>query len=559
MPRGTRPSSKPAESLSTGAGPGTQRTMIVGWQPVGSALTLGKGVRAVSYREARGVKVKRFITPAGLLMSLGAVMALACGDGPAAPEPIVLDTSARSEPGGQFPSGVAITLLEWRLISSDSTGVRGSYTVDWMNNAAATAVVVFELRFFDAQGFELDRWPSLSTGRPQRVIATGGTGRDTGTFILDDIVSVEAANQITRMEVWAAIDIVDPLEILSPSPLPSGTVGTPYSVNLTAAGGLTPLTWQITSGTLPPGLQLFNSPWRVSGTPSAEGLSTVSFTVSSSDGQTDSRAFEMMVFARLGITTSSLPVGITDQPYDVSLEATGGDGTYTWTLASGQLPAGVSLSQDGRISGTPTTSGQFSFLYFRVTSGDGQTSARYLSIDVQDPLVILNTSPLPSGTVGRLYQLILNPAGGEYPYTWQITAGSLPGGLDLVGAPWRIYGTPTTAGIGGFTLEVSSGDGQTEAETFQITVYDQLVITTGSLPDGTVALPYNETLAAAGGDGSYAWSLASYSSPLPSGLSLTSDGTISGTPSEAGFAAISVEVRSGDGQTTARVLSIGVN
>ena len=119
-----------------------------------------------------------------------------------------------------------------------------------------------------------------------------------------------------------------------------------------------------------------------------------------------------------------------------------------------------------------------------------------------------------------------------------------------------ISGTPTTEGTSNFTAHVASGDGQTDDAALSITIYDALAVTTASLPDGVISTAYSESLTATGGDGSYTWTVTV--GTLPAGLSLATDGTISGTPTTAGTSNFTVQVESGDGQTDDAALSIHI-
>ncbi|MGD8287374.1 MAG: putative Ig domain-containing protein, partial [Gemmatimonadota bacterium] len=92
----------------------------------------------------------------------------------------------------------------------------------------------------------------------------------------------------------------------------------------------------------------------------------------------------IQVFPNLSITTASLPEGTQGTAYSQALAATGGDGSYTWSVTAGSLPSGLSLAAGtGAISGTPTTVEASSFTA-QVTSGDGQTATLALGITVRD-------------------------------------------------------------------------------------------------------------------------------------------------------------------------------
>lgn len=171
----------------------------------------------------------------------------------------------------------------------------------------------------------------------------------------------------------------DPPPSIVTSSLPSGAVGTTYSQALVASGGNGSYQWAVTGGSLPGGLSLASN-GTISGTPSAGGSFTFTATVTSSD-QSTSRSFSISVsWPTPAITTSTLPGGTVGASYSAQLAATGGDGSYQWSLASGALPSGVSLSAAGVVSGTPQAAGTFSFTA-TVTSA-GLSASRGLAIEV---------------------------------------------------------------------------------------------------------------------------------------------------------------------------------
>jgi hypothetical protein len=238
--------------------------------------------------------------------------------------------------------------------------------------------------------------------------------------------------------------------------------------------------------------------------------------------------------------------------YSRGLAATGGTGSYQWSLQAGALPPGITLAASGSISGTPTEAGEFGFTA-SVTSG-GQAASRALTISVAWPPVAITTSGLPDAFLGSAYLAELAAIGGDGSYAWSLTAGQLPAGLSL-SSDGRVTGTPTGVGAGNFTVAaVSVGDTATRALSIDVGA-PQVVIQTTTLANGAVGDAYAETLTAAGGDGTYQWAVAS--GTLPPGLSLSGDGTISGTPTTVGSYDFLVQASSA-GLTGSQALTLGV-
>jgi hypothetical protein len=199
-----------------------------------------------------------------------------------------------------------------------------------------------------------------------------GTPSSTGTYtfsvkVTDSGSPARTVSQSRSIAVAAASPPTPaPLSIVTGS-LPGGTTGVSYSATLVASGGTPAYTWGITSGSLPPGLILSGTTGQISGVPSASG--TYSFNVALSDSgspvQSTSKSFSISVVAPtvlpISITTTSLPSITVGTPYSATLSATGGIPPYTWSVSSGALPAGLTLSAAGAISGTPTAEGTNSF------------------------------------------------------------------------------------------------------------------------------------------------------------------------------------------------------
>ncbi len=266
-----------------------------------------------------------------------------------------------------------------------------------------------------------------------------------------------------------------PLTIVTNSPLPSGTANQPYATALGGSGGITPYTWSLASGSpaLPAGLFLDDTAGTITGTPTAPGTTTPIFRVedSSSPEQAVQKALTITITLTpqpLVISTSSLPEGTVNQPYNpTTLQATGGIRPYTW-LVNPALPNGLQLNvlSPGTITGTPLngTAGTTTHT-FTVTDSDAsinQTTTTQLSLKINPaPTPLAITSPdgssLPNAREGKKYSTTLKGSGGALPYTWSITP-ALPTGLLLNTSTGAITGKPANDTNGIYTLTIMLQD-----------------------------------------------------------------------------------------------------
>jgi len=202
------------------------------------------------------------------------------------------------------------------------------------------------------------------------------------------------------------------------------------------------------------------------------------------------------------------------------------------------------LAMPARRNSTGSLSGLLAVLVLTVTIVGCKHT---LSANPAVPNVAIATTSLPNGMVGAAYSQTLSAAGGTIPYTWSLKSGTLPAGLALNASTGVISGTPTTAGTAGFTVQVTDASNGTDNKGLSIliaTAGGPPSVTTASLPNGTVGAAYNQSLTATGGTPPYQWSwMAAAGSALPPGLTLSSTGTISGTPTAAGTFNVIVQVQ----------------
>ncbi|MGC2719979.1 MAG: Ig domain-containing protein, partial [Candidatus Acidiferrales bacterium] len=181
---------------------------------------------------------------------------------------------------------------------------------------------------------------------------------------------------LASMFACAAADQQPALTIVE-SGLPAGTTQSSYQATLVAVGGLPPYAWKVQKGQLPNGLTLDSKSGIISGMPSKAGQWSVVVAVTDHFQpypETDTANFGFNISSDnttqptnpaqsdpLSISSSTLPNGEVSQSYAQTVSATGGTSPYAWSVSSGKLPPGLSLSASGGISGTATTAGSYPF------------------------------------------------------------------------------------------------------------------------------------------------------------------------------------------------------
>ncbi len=418
-------------------------------------------------------------------------------------------------------------------------------------------------------------WSVIAGALPAGVnLAANGTFSGTPTTAGTANFTVQAADSsspaLTATKALSII-VIPVLSITTASPLVNGVAGTSYSTTLASTGGSGAVTWSVTLGSLPAGLNLNGNTGAITGMPTTAGTS--SFTVQAADSGTPqqkvTKAFALTINPQLIITTTALPTGAVTSTYSATLLSSGGVPGITWAITAGALPGGLNLTPGtGAITGTPTASGTFPFTAQATDSGTPQqVVTKQLNITINPVLSITQTSPMTSGTVGTAYsQSVLNNGGGIPPLTWSITAGALPTGLGIGPTTGAITGTPTATGTFSFTVQAADAGTPQQIATKALSIAiatAPLSVATTSLPNGVVGQAYiNATLASAGGNPPVTWSISSGS--LPSWATLNPNtGAITGTPT-APAATTTFTVKATDStvptaQTATKQLSITVN
>ncbi|WP_373048914.1 CARDB domain-containing protein [Vulgatibacter sp.] len=265
--------------------------------------------------------------------------------------------------------------------------------------------------------------------------------------------------------------------------------------------------------------------------------------------------------AALDILTTHLPDATVGAWYGRQLVATGGAGTYRWSIDT--VPPGFTLTADGYLSGTPADEGTYVFTV-SVTSGDASDSAM-LALRVGRPMgaLTITTTSLPPAVAGNPYSGRIAASGGEPPYTCRVLSGTLGSGL-VLNADCTISGTPITATVDPhlFEVEVTDARGNKAQRDMSLVIVDQadLFIETQRLPEATAGEEYLDgCIKATGGDGDYTWTIEEAS--LPAGLAQENVGNrtcLIGTPLVCDSFSVSVRVEDGQGQADTAELPLTV-
>ncbi|WP_081609260.1 putative Ig domain-containing protein [Pseudomonas sp. CBZ-4] len=346
-----------------------------------------------------------------------------------------------------------------------------------------------------------------------------------------------------------------PTVSVGPTTLPSGAQNTAYSTQtITASGAAAPYTFAITSGALPAGLSL-SSGGTLSGTPTASGNYNITVTATDANGVTGSRAYSFTISAAptISVNPTTLPNPTANVAYTTSLSATGGTAPYSYTFTSGTLPAGLSLSSGGTLSGTPTQAGTYNFTV-TATDVNSASGSRTYSVTVSAGAPNAGAVSVTVAANSSANPITLNLSGGA---ATSVAVSSAASHGTATASGTSITYTPTAgySGADSFTYTATNGSGTSSPATVSLTVNaPTLSITPSVLTAPAANVAYSVALGASGGTAPYSYAITS--GALPTGLSVnTSTGLLSGTPSVPGAYNFTVTVTDTYGATAGRAYS----
>jgi len=303
-----------------------------------------------------------------------------------------------------------------------------------------------------------------------------------------------------------------------------------FDQTIQASGStFTPFNWEITSGSLPPGMTGDTASdtnlFRIQGTATTAGI--YSFTVHCVDfwGQSASKQYTITV---IQITTATpLTAGTVGLAYSVTLTATPVPSPI-WQVILGSLPPGLSLSGgSGIIDGTPTTVGSSAFT-IGVQNGDGGLlCSKDFTMLVAAPVMSPDT-PLADATVGLSYTINFTLTPTIPGAVWDVSVGSLPGGLVLNSGTGVMTGVLTDANVGAnsFTIRAKVGTLTVQTKAYSLQVNRPAMSPNSPLTDGTAGSSYAQAFTLTPPVAGATWDISVGS--LPNGLSFSTAGALSG-------------------------------
>ncbi len=393
------------------------------------------------------------------------------------------------------------------------------------------------------------------TGLPAGLTATNAgviSGKPTAVGSSTVTVKVTDKEGYTKTETQTIVIAAAPDIALNVTGIPAaGKVGLGYTGQAAASGGTDPYTFEITG--LPAGLTATNA-GAVSGKPTAVGSSTVTVKVTDKEGYTKTETQTIVIAAApdIALNVTGIPAaGKVGLGYTGQAAASGGTDPYTFEITG--LPAGLTATDAGAVSGTPTAAGSFP-VTVKVTDKEGYTKTETQTIVIAAaPDIALNVTGIPAaGKVGLGYTGQAAASGGTDPYTFEMTG--LPAGLTATNAG-AVSGKPTAAGSFPVTVKVTDKEGFTKTETQTIVIAaapDIALNVTGIPATGKVGLGYTGQAAASGGTDPYTFEITG----LPAGLTATDAGAVSGTPTAAGSFPVTVKVTDKEGYTKTETQTI---
>jgi hypothetical protein len=464
-----------------------------------------------------------------------------------------LSTTATSS---SAPGTYSIVVTTGTLASTNYSFlyVNGTLTVDQppsITSANTTTFAVGTLGSFavTANGFPASMTYSKTGALPSGVTLSaagvlsgtpaGGTG---GSYP----IAISASNGVSPAGTQNFTLVVDQAPAITSANTTTFAVGTAGTFTVTATGYPASMTYSKT-GALPSGVTL-SAAGVLSGTPAAGmgGSYSITITASNGVGSGAMQSFTLLVDQAPAITsanTTTFTVGASGTTFPVTAS---GFPAPTFT-AAGTLPSGVTLSTAGVFSGTPAagTGGSYP-ITITATNGITPAATQSFTLIVDQALAITspNDATFKTGTSGTF-----DVTGTGYPTSTYTETGTLPSGVTLTKAG-VLSGTPAAGAGGLYAITIIDSDGvlTNVTQSFTLTVDQAPAITSANSKTFTAGTAGSFTVTASGYPASMSYS---YSGTLPTGVTLSTVGVLSGTPAAGTGGSYPITITASNGITPA--------
>ena len=398
--------------------------------------------------------------------------------------------------------------------------------------------------------YEMPSWAVLSSSdKTGKYAVLKGTPTDGGRQYAFTLKVTDSRGNTNARDF--ILPVTPPLTVTGK--LPSGVRRNQYVASIRANGGLAPYTWSVSSGVLPDGLDVKASGdlGVISGKPSKAGQYSFTLKATDKNGMTFERAMSVNVTQT---EVAGTLVGATRRSvYSARLNAIGGTSPYVWSVSSGKLPDGLTISASGDISGTATKAGTFKFTV-KAKDSNGAAGTKEYTVKVTQTAV---SGTIPATTTRKAtFTATPKASGGATPYIWSISAGKLPDGLTLNASTGKITGSATKAGTFSFTVKAKDKNGAAGSKAYTVKVTQTAV--SGTLPTTTTRRAiFTATPKATGGATPYTWSISA--GKLPDGLTINaSTGKISGSATKAGTFSFTLKAKDKNGAAGTKAYTVKV-
>lgn len=260
------------------------------------------------------------------------------------------------------------------------------------------------------------------------------------------------------------------------STLPAAIVGKTYSAVLSVTGGNAPYNFSVSSGALPPGLTLNPATGSISGQPTQVGTSQFTILVTSGaiPGKVQSppgtRTFTFVVSAcatcsTVQISPANPSVVVSGKIQFTATVTNTSNPAVTWSAGAG------TISSTGLYTAPATANPKFVQIVATSVTQPGNQAITTITVTGNSYSVLrIATISIPAASKGSQYDTSLTASGGNAPYQWSLTSGSLPTGLQLNSSTGLISGLPTQAGTFTFTASVTDGAAYTAQQSLALPV-----------------------------------------------------------------------------------------